>query len=87
MKHVQFVIGTLFYYAQAIEPAILPALHMITSLQSQPTQKTMNNCNQNMYYVATYPNAYIRFRCSEMILMLDNDSTYIVIPKSQRRTA
>ena len=39
MKHVQFVIGTLLHYARAIEHTILPALHMITSLQSQPTQK------------------------------------------------
>ena len=40
-----------------------------------------------MYYAATYPNTYIRFYNSDMILMLDTDATYLVMPKSLSRIA
>ena len=38
-------------------------------------------------YVNTYPNTYIRFYASDMILNIDNDAAYLVAPKSRSRVA
>ena len=40
-----------------------------------------------MDYVSTYPNAYIRFHASSMILHVDSDAAYLVLPKAKSRIA
>ena len=40
-----------------------------------------------MDYVHTYPNAYIRFYASDMILHVDSDADYLVAPKARIRIA
>ena len=40
-----------------------------------------------MDYVHTYPNAYIRFYSSDMILHVDIDAAYLVAPKASNRIA
>ena len=66
---------------------MLTALNDISSQQSQSTQETMNKCKQFMDYAATYPNSYIQVHASDMILMLDTDASYLVIPKALIRIA
>ena len=38
-----------------------------------------------MDYVATYPKAYIRYYASQMILNIDSDVAYLIVPKAQYR--
>ena len=40
-----------------------------------------------MDYVHTYPNTYIRFYASDMILDIDSDAAYLVAPKARSRVA
>jgi len=40
-KRVQEVLGTLLYYAHAIDPTMLPAIETIATQQAKPTQQTM----------------------------------------------
>ena len=40
-----------------------------------------------MDYVHTYPNAYIRFYTSDIILHVDSDAAYLVAPKARSRIA
>ena len=40
-----------------------------------------------MDYVATYPDTYIRFYASDMILNIDSDAAYLVAPKARSRVA
>ena len=40
-----------------------------------------------MNYVNTYPNAYIRFYVSDIILHVDRDAAYLVAPKARSRIA
>ena len=84
---VQSVVGTFLYYARAIDSTMLPALNEIASQQAAPTTQTLQKCNRLLDYVATYPNAYIRFHASDMILMLDTDAAYLVMPKARSRIA
>ena len=40
-----------------------------------------------MDYVHTYPNAYIRYYASDMVLHIDSDAAYLVAPKARSRVA
>ena len=86
-KQIQSTTGSFLYYGRAIEYSILPALNDISSAQAQPTIKTKQKAQRLMDYVHTYPNAYIRFYTSDMILHVDSDAAYLVAPKARRRIA
>ena len=43
------------------------ALSTIASEQSKGTQQTMQRCKQLLDYLATHPNATVRFHASDMI--------------------
>ena len=40
-----------------------------------------------MDFVATHPNAYIRYYASDMVLHIDSDAAYLVAPKAKSRVA
>ena len=87
IKYVQSVVGTFLYYARAIDCTMLPALAQIAQQQAQPTQRTLKKCKQLMDYAATYNNASIRYYASDMILEVDSDASYLVLPKARSRYA
>jgi hypothetical protein len=87
IKFVQSVVGSLLYYARAIDSTMLPALNDIASQQAQPTQRTYDKCLRLLDYAATYPSAYVRFHASDMVLRVDTDAAYLVMPKSRSRIA
>ena len=66
---------------------LLPALNHIGTSQAHPTQLTKQHCNRLMDYAYTYPNAYIRYHASKMILHVDSDAAYLVLPKAKSRIA
>ena len=43
----------------------------------------MKKSQQTMDYVATYPDTYFRFYASDMILTIDSDVTYLVVPNPE----
>ena len=47
----------------------------------------MHKAQRLMDYEATYPDTYIRFHASDMILNIDSDAAYLVAPKERRRVA
>ena len=79
--------GSFLYYGRALDSTILPALNEIASAQAQPTEKTKQQAQQLMDYLATYPKAYIRYHASDMILNIDSDAAYLVAPKARCRVA
>ena len=86
-NYVQRVIWTLLYYARAIDSTLLTAWTHITTQKSSPTQTTMEKCNQLQDYVNTYGRVFVRFHASDMILEVDSNSSYLILPKSRRRYA
>ena len=40
-----------------------------------------------MDYAATYPQVYVRFHASDMILAVDSDAAYLVMPNAKSRIA
>ena len=83
--YIQSIIGSFLYYARAVDPTALVAINTISHSQSQPTLKTKQECQQLMDYFWTYPNAYIRYHASDMLLHVDSDAAYLVLPKAKSR--
>ena len=86
-KLVQSIAGAFLYYGRAVDPTILPALTEISSQQCQPTDHTMQTCKMLMDYLHTYPNAIIRYTKSDMVLYVDSDAAYLVLPNARSRVA
>ena len=84
---IQSVTGSHLYYGRAIDYTILPALNEIASEQASPTKKTKEKAQRLMDYVYTYPNTFIRYYASDMVLHIDSDAAYLVAPKARSRVA
>jgi hypothetical protein len=74
---VQRIIGSILYYAHAIDLTVLMALSTIASEQSRGTKSTMKKCKQLLDYLATHPDATIRFHASDMILNIHSNASYL----------
>jgi hypothetical protein len=77
IKRVQDIAGTLLYYGCAVGPTILQVISAITSHQAQGTEAMADACHQLLDYVATHPNAGIRYLASNMILTIHTNASYI----------
>ena len=55
--------------------------------QSKPTEETRKRAHQIMDYAATFPNTFIRYHASDMILNVDSDAAYLVQPNAKSRIA
>jgi hypothetical protein len=85
IKEIQRVIGSILYYAHAIDITVLMALSSIAIKQSKGTTKTMEKAKQLLDYLATYPEATICFKASDMILNVHSDASYISKSDAQSR--
>ena len=77
IRHIQDVVGTLLYYARAVDPTLLSTLSQITSRQSTATEEVATMIKQLLKYVATHSNAGIRYIASDMILNLHSDASFL----------
>ena len=87
IRRVQSIVGSILYYARALDSTMLPALNDIGSKQASATTGTNKQCKMLLDYAATYPNAKIRFYASDMHLQADSDAAYLVLPLARSRYA
>jgi hypothetical protein len=80
--NIQKVIGSILFYARAVDPTVLMPLNDIATEQTKATEKTQAATNQLLYYLATHPDATIRCHASDMILHIHSDASYL--PSSAR---
>ena len=85
ITHLQQIIGTLLFYARAVDNTMLVALGTIASAQSHGTENTMKATTQLLDYAASHPNAEVRFTASDMVLYVHSDASYLSEPKAQSR--
>jgi hypothetical protein len=76
-KRVQEVLGTLLYYARAVDCTMIPAIGTIATQQAQATTATMKAITQLLNYCATHPNAVVRYYSSDMCLYIESDASYL----------
>ena len=85
IKRIQGIVGSLLYYARAVDNKLLATLSTIGSQQANATHNTKRAVEQLLDYVVTYPNDGTTFRASNMILAAHSDASYLSEPKSRSR--
>ena len=81
------MVGSLLYYARALDGTMLPISNATSSRQTKPTQQTKDKCKRLLDYAAIYPNTFIRYHATDMVLHVDSDAAYLVLPKARSRIA
>ena len=74
--------GTFLYYILGVNSTILITLNKIGGQQSTATTDTETKCAKLIEYLHTYPDAVFRFHASDIIIYIESDATYLVLPKA-----
>jgi hypothetical protein len=82
---IQKVTGSVLYYAWVVDPTVLMPLNDIATEQTKATEKTQPVTNQLLYYLATHPDATIRYHTSDMILHIHIDASYLSVSNARSR--
>jgi hypothetical protein len=82
---IQKVTGSVLYYAKAVDPTVLMPLNDIATEQTKATEKTQATTNQMLDYLATHPDATIRYHASDMILNIHSDASYLSVSNARSR--
>jgi hypothetical protein len=85
IKRIQQIIGTIMYYARAVDLTTLVALSSIASEQTKATQNTENRVTQLLDYLHTHKDATLRYVASDMVLNIHSDASYLSEPQARSR--
>ena len=77
--------GSILYYARALDAPPLPALTEIGSNQAKATEETLAATKKLLDFVATFPDACIWYISSNMCLWIDSDSLFASIRNTRSR--
>ncbi len=77
IKEIQCIIGSILYYAWAVNITVLMALSSDAIKQSKGTTNTMQKAKQLLDYLATYPDTTICFWASNMIMNVHSNASYL----------
>lgn len=75
-RRIQQIIGTLLYYARAVDPTMLVAVNRIASQQARPTAAVEQAANRLLQYAKARPNATIVYHPSDMRLIVHSDAAH-----------
>ncbi len=82
---VQEIVGSLLYYARAVDNKLLVALSAIATRQACATVATEQAVHLLLDYVATYPSVGIVYRSSDMVLCAHADAGFLNVTNSRSR--
>ena len=85
IRRIQQIVGTVMYYARAVDNTTLVALSSIAAEQAKATSSTENDTEQLLDYLSTHKEATIRFVKSDMILNVHSDASYLSEPQARSR--
>jgi hypothetical protein len=71
------------YYARAVDPTVLMPLNDIVREQTKTTEKMQAATNQLLDYLASHPDATIRYHVSNMILHIHSDASYLSVSNAR----
>jgi hypothetical protein len=72
---IQKITGSVLYYSRAVDPTVLMPLNDITTEETTATEQTQTATSQILDYLATHPDATIRFYASDTILHIHSDAS------------
>jgi hypothetical protein len=82
---IQQIVGTLLYYAGAVDVTLLVALNSLATEQSKGTENTAKVIIQVLNYCAIHPDATLCYHGSGMVLHIDSDASDMSMPKARSR--
>ncbi len=85
IKPIQQIVGSILYYARAINMTVLMALSSIAVEQTKATGKTMGRCIQLLDYLASNSEAKVRYHASDMIMNIHSNASYLSKTKARSR--
>ena len=77
IKYIQQVVGVFLYYSIGIDNTILVGLSDIVNKQSLATANPTSRVYYLLDYLASDPNATIRYHASGMLLFIHSDASYL----------
>ena len=80
---VQQIVGTLLYYAIAVDTTMLVALGNLSSQQSKVTKQTYDATLCLLNYADYNPDTTIRYTASDMILYVHSNASYLSSPRAR----
>ena len=86
-QFIQQVVGSFLYYKRSVDSIIVHAFSVIASEQAEPTEKTLQKVEKFLDYMATNPNATIRYHASDMVLQAHSNASYLSAPQARSRAA
>ena len=85
IKRIQQIIGVLLYYARSVDETMLCTLNRLASRQATPTVDLESAVDRLLQYAATWPNAGITYRPSDMLLYIHSDGSHLSETRSRSR--
>jgi hypothetical protein len=73
------------YYARTVKPTVLMPLNDIATDQTKATEMTQAAINQLLDYLATHPDATIRYHASDMIFNIHSVAFYLSVSIARSR--
>ena len=74
---IQGVVGTVLYYARAIDPTLLPVANEIASRQANPTLQVLHATNRLLSYCTAHRNNGLTYHACDMALHIHVDASYL----------
>jgi len=87
VTRIQQIVGSILYYARAIDHTNLPGLSGIASEQADARESTEERAEQLLDYLATHPEAVVQYYASNMILNIHSDASYLSETRARSRVA
>jgi hypothetical protein len=80
---IQKFTGSALYYARAVDPTVLMSLNDIAMEQTRATETMQAAINQMLDYLATHPEATIRYHASDTVLHIHSDASYLSVSNAR----
>ncbi len=77
IKQIQRIVGSILYYARAVDITALMALSSIAIKQTKETTNTMEKAKRLLDYLATNPNTIFPYRMSDMVMNVHSNASYL----------
>ena len=85
IQRIQQIVGTIMYYARAVDLTTLVALSSIAAEQTTATENTERKIRHLMDYLYTHKDTTRRFHASDMILNIHSDASYLSESRARSR--
>lgn len=76
-KRLQEIIGSLLFYARAVDCTMLTAVNHVSSEQAHPTERVKAAAERMLQYAAAYPDHQLVYRACDMQLYGQSDASYL----------